>query len=193
MNRHIRWLAIMMVLLAAPLLQAQHVQKEGQDKESGPVVQVRRLFTQGQWKEAVAALREAEKALPGNEDLKAMSAMVAMENGDHAEALRLYNALLETYPNDASLKNNVAWLHAVSQDPQIRDLDLSLKLAQEAVMQADHDYNIWNTLGEIYLARGDAMRAMRMAVLARDMAALAGERDLRIYQDLVRRSEAGGR
>jgi hypothetical protein len=37
------------------------------------------------------------------------------------------------------------------------------------------------------------MRAMRVAVLARDMAALAGERDLRIYQDLVRRSEAGGR
>ena len=39
-------------------------------------------------------------------------------------------------------------------------------------MTAPQDYNVWNTLGEVHLARGDAMRAMRMAVLARDLAAL---------------------
>jgi hypothetical protein len=87
------------------------------------------------------------------------------------------------------LKNNVAWLRVKSEDPKIRDLDLALQTAQEALMEASQDYNIWNTLAEIYLARADAMRAMRLAVLARDMAAVAGEPDLRVYQDLVRRCE----
>lgn len=190
LNPH--WMALMGLLLVVPLLPAQQAKLEETGKDD-PAAQVRRLFTQGRWKEAVGALRQAEKALPGNDDLISMSAMVAMEIGDHAESFRLYNQLLEKYPDDAALKNNVAWLRVISKDPQIHDLDLALKEAQEAVLQASHDYNIWNTLGEIYLERGDAMRAMRIAVLARDLAAMAGERDLRQYQDLVRRSEGSGR
>ncbi len=157
--------------------------------EAGRVREIRRLFTLGQWEEAVKALRAEEKLRPGQEDLQFMSAMVAMETGDYTEAMNLYGKLLEKYPDNAGLKNNVAWLRVKSEDPKIRDLDLALQTAQEALMEASQDYNIWNTLAEIYLARADAMRAMRLAVLARDMAAVAGEPDLRVYQDLVRRCE----
>lgn len=159
------------------------------DPEVGRVREIRRLFSLGQWEAAVKALRAEEKLRPGQEDLQFMSAMVAMETGDYAEALSIYGKLLEKYPDNAGLKNNVAWLRVKSSDPKVHDMDQALKEAQEALMDASQDYNIWNTLAEIYLARGDAMRAMRLAVLSRDLAAVAGEPDLRVYQDLVRRCE----
>jgi tetratricopeptide (TPR) repeat protein len=187
MKRFGRLLAIMMVSGAVGL-QAQVPAQNA--PASTPAAAIRRLFTEGRWREAAAALVKAKKEAPGDEDLQFMSAMVAMEDGNYAESMRLYGGLLEKYPDNAGLKNNVAWLRVKSNDPAIRNLDMALRLAQEAVISASQDYNIWNTLGEIYLARGDAMRAMRLAVLARDMAAMAGESDLRVYQDLVRRCEA---
>lgn len=187
MKRFGRLLAIMMVSGAVGL-QAQVPAQNA--PASTPAAAIRRLFTEGRWREAAAALVKAQKEAPGDEDLQFMSAMVAMEDGNYAESMRLYGGLLEKYPDNAGLKNNVAWLRVKSNDPAIRNLDMALRLAQEAVISASQDYNIWNTLGEIYLARGDAMRAMRLAVLARDMAAMAGESDLRVYQDLVRRCEA---
>ena len=179
-------LAAMMMVFGAVGLQAQ---TPAQNAPVSPAVVIRRLFTEGRWREAATALVTAQKEAPGDEDLQFMSAMVAMEDGNYAESMRLYGGLLEKYPDNAGLKNNVAWLRVKSDDPAIHNLDVALRLAQEAVMSASQDYNIWNTLGEIYLARGDAMRAMRLAVLARDMAAMAGEPDLRVYQDLVRRCE----
>jgi hypothetical protein len=58
--------------------------------EAGRVREIRRLFTLGQWEEAVKALRAEEKLRPGQEDLQFMSAMVAMETGDYTEAMNLY-------------------------------------------------------------------------------------------------------
>ncbi len=155
-----------------------------------PVKAIRALFAQGRWAEAVQALERESARQPDQEDLLFLRAMVAMDTGDYTGSARLYRQLLERYPDNPGLKNNMAWLRIKSTDPEIRDLDRALREAQEAVMTAPQDYNVWNTLGEVHLARGDAMRAMRMAVLARDLAALAGERDLRQFQDLVRRCEA---
>ncbi len=181
--------AALLLLSAVPVTQAQKVSSSTKS-ETDTVREIRTLFAEGHWQQAVAALRDEDKARPGNEDLQFMRAMVAMETGDYATSLRLYEALLEKYPDNAGLKNNLAWLHVKATDPAIRNLDLALKEAQEAVMAAPQDYNVWNTLAEVYLARGDAMRAMRLAVLARDLAAMAGERDMRIFQDLVLRCEA---
>jgi predicted Zn-dependent protease len=177
------------LLAAVPAALAQKSPVTADGTESAAVREIRALFTAGHWGKAVEALRAEVKARPGNEDLQFMSAMVAMDSGDYAEALRLYQALLDKYPDNAGLKNNIAWLHVKATDPKIRNLDLALVEAQEAVMGAPNDYNIWNTLGEVYLARGDSTRAMRVAVLARDLAVMAGESDLRLYQDLVHRCE----
>jgi tetratricopeptide (TPR) repeat protein len=175
-------------LMAADARAQVPARNEALDAPS-PKAAIRRLFVEGRWREAVDALNLAQKEAPADEDLHFMRAMVAMEAGDYAESFRLYSRLLETYPDNAGLKNNVAWLRVKSDDPAIHNLDLALREAQEAVLAASQDYNIWNTLGEIYLVRGNAMRAMRLAVLARDMAAMAGEPDLRVYQDLVNRCE----
>jgi predicted Zn-dependent protease len=180
---------VALLLAAAPAGRAQTAVDGAAASAPAAVREIRALFSEGRWGQAVAALRAEEKARPGNEDLQFMSAMVAMDSGDFATALRLYGALLEKYPDNAGLKNNLAWLHVKAADPALRNLDLALKEAQEAVMAAPHDYNIWNTLGEIYLARGDATRAMRLAVLSRDLAVMAGEPDRRVYQDLVQRCE----
>jgi Flp pilus assembly protein TadD len=186
---HVLLWALVGLVIGAAGLRAQSPAGESNKTGSSPVAVVRRLFVEGRWTEAVEALGKAREAAPADEDLQFMSAMVAMETGDYAESMRIYGRLLEKYPENAGLKNNVAWLRVKSEDPAIRDLDRALREAQEAVMEAPHDFNIWNTLGEVYLARGDAMRAMRLAVLARDLAAMAGEHDLRVYQDLITRCE----
>ncbi len=182
-------MAAALALLMAAGARAQAPAPNAALDASSPKSAIRRLFVEGRWREAVDALNLAQKEAPADEDLHFMRAMVAMEAGDYAESFRLYSRLLETYPDNAGLKNNVAWLRVKSDDPVIHNLDLALREAQEAVLAASQDYNIWNTLGEIYLVRGNAMRAMRLAVLARDMAAMAGEPDLRVYQDLVNRCE----
>jgi tetratricopeptide (TPR) repeat protein len=182
--------ATALLLAAAPATLAQLLPAGEAGTAASAVREIRALFTEGRWGKAVEALRAEAKARPDNEELQFMSAMVAMDSGDYVTALRLYEGLLEKYPDNAGLKNNLAWLHVKATDPSIRNLDLALKEAQEALMAAPQDYNIWNTLGEVYLARGDAMRAMRLAVLARDLATMARERDLRGFQDLVRRCEA---
>jgi len=182
------WLAL---ALGAAAVDAAAPAGDGADGSAeAPILEIRRLFAQGRWSEALAAMAQEEARQPGQEDLLFLRAMVAMEWGEHAEALRLYTRLLERYPGNPSLKNNVAWLRVQSHDPAVRDLDLALEEAREAILASPHDYNIWNTLGEIYLARGDATRALRAAVLARDLAMLAGEPDRRLFLDLVRRCEA---
>ncbi len=182
--------AVALFVLASSVAWAQNPPSTEEAKTAPAAIrEIRILFAQGRWGQAVAALRAGEKAWPGSEDLQFMSASVAMDSGDYGTAFRLYGVLLEKYPDNAGLKNNLAWLRVKAVDPAIHDLDRALQEAQEAVMTAAHDYNVWNTLGEVYLARGDAMRAMRLAVLARDLAALAGEPDLRVYQDLVQRCE----
>lgn len=177
-------LALVVSLAAAPLPAA--APEPAPDTPAGAI---RKLFVEGRWRDGASALERALAEDPANEELQFMAAMTAMERGDYAAAFRQYSKLLEKYPDNPGLKNNVAWLRIKAQDPAIRNLDLALREAQEAVMGAPHDYNIWNTLGEIYLVRGDPVRAMRYAVLARDLAALNREPDLRVYQDLINRLE----
>ena len=178
-------------VLAAAVVSLAHAQGQPGVPASADqsVRTIRALFAQGRWADAVNALEREAVRQPDQEDLLFLRAMVAMELGDYGGAARLYQKLLDRYPDNPGLKNNMAWLRIKSSDPAIRDLDRALREAQEAIMAAPQDYNIWNTLGEIHLARGDVMQAMRVAVLSRDLATLAGERDLRLFQDLVRRCE----
>lgn len=182
-------LAVGMAMLILAAGGAQTRTAAADDAGAPKVLEIRKLFVQGRYAEGVKAVRAESVKQPANEDLQYMQAMVAMDTGDYAEAFRIYSAVLERFPDNAGLKNNIAWIRLKSADPAIHDLDKALREAQEAILANPRDYNIWNTLGELYLARGDVMRAMRLATLARDMAALAGEPDLRVYRDLVQRCE----
>ncbi len=148
---------------------------------------IRRLFEEGQWRQGLAALRQNPETPNEAPEMTMLRAAVALETADYSMAFRLYRRLLERFPDDAGLKNNIAWIRLHSTDPSIRDLDRALEEAREAVFARPSDPNIWNTLAEVYLARGDREKARRRAVLARDMARAAGIEDLRIFNETIRR------
>lgn len=90
-----------------------------------------------------------------------------LQNKRYREALEILGPLRARLPDDAVLKNNIAWIYAVCPDPAVRNPGEAVKLAQQAILAAPGDADIWNTLAEAHYAAGEhgmAQRAARIAV-----------------------------
>ena len=94
--------------------------------------------------------------------------------GRYKDALTVFNPMMEEYPHDFLLKNNVAWMLATSRDPTVRDPRRALRLAQEAILSGYRDYHVWSTLAEAYYILGDYDKALRAGHIALEMAQEAG-------------------
>lgn len=89
---------------------------------------------------------------------------------DYKKAEAVFLALIEEFPEDFKLWNNMAWLCATAEDPSIRDGKKAIKYAHEAMTLAPNDYHVWSTLSEAYYVSGEYEKAHR-AIL--HMASLA--------------------
>lgn len=90
--------------------------------------------------------------------------------GRYRDALMAYRPMMEKYPNDFILKNNVAWLLATARDPEVRDPRKAIAMAQEALLHNPTDYHIWSTLAEAYYADGQYEKALRAATEMMELA-----------------------
>lgn len=88
----------------------------------------------------------------------------------YKKAETTFLALIEEFPEDFKLWNNLAWLYATAEDPSIRDGKKAIKFAHEAMTLAPTDYHVWSTMSEAYYVSGDYEKAHR-AIL--HMASLA--------------------
>ena len=79
----------------------------------------------------------------------------------YAKAEQMLISLIEEYPEDFQLKNNLAWQYATAEDPAYRDGQKAVELAQEAMVLAPKDHHVWSTLGEAYYANGEYEKAYR--------------------------------
>ncbi len=89
---------------------------------------------------------------------------------EYKKAETLFLTLIEEFPEDFKLWNNLAWLSATAEDPSIRDGKKAIKFAHEAMILAPNDYHVWSTLSEAYYVSGEYEKAHR-AIL--HMASLA--------------------
>jgi serine/threonine protein kinase/Flp pilus assembly protein TadD len=80
--------------------------------------------------------------------------------GREAEALRIFNKLLERVPRNATLLNNLAWFLATCRDPNFRNPDRSVELARKAVRLDPRSQANWNTLGAASYRAGDPQAAL---------------------------------
>ncbi|OGV44619.1 MAG: hypothetical protein A2X46_03470 [Lentisphaerae bacterium GWF2_57_35] len=94
--------------------------------------------------------------------------------GRYKDALKVFDPMLDEYPYDFLLRNNVAWLLATANDATVRNPRRARQLAQDAVLVGFKDYHVWSTLSETHYAMGDYERAHRTAIQALDMATEAG-------------------
>ena len=111
------------------------------------------------------ARRSFEKALSIHaSDKKARSGIGAiyLAQDMYGEARAILEPMLDEYPEDYLLKNNVAWLLAVAAHPDIRDSRRAIVIAQDALMLAPRNDHVWSTLAEAYFAAGNYQQALRV-------------------------------
>ncbi len=113
----------------------------------------------------------------------------------HQEAIDVLAPMLDEFPGDYFLRNNLAWLYATSDLPAIRNGDKAVALAQDALLLAPDDYHVWSTLSEAYFVSTryeKAVRAAREALrLGREKKATAENIDT--YKKQIEKSEKARR
>jgi tetratricopeptide (TPR) repeat protein len=114
-----------------------------------------------QTKEAIAAYTEV-LGLDSKHYLALRSRGDAYLNlGEHEKAVADFAEAIKLEPEDSALLNNYAWVLATSPDDEVRNKDLSLKLAEKACELTEHGRpHILSTLGAAYADRGDFDKAI---------------------------------
>lgn len=131
---------------------------------------------------AISAFKRVLELDPENQQARYILTYAYINTAQVKEAVELLNQLIEDYPDDFQLKNNLAWLYATTPDPAFRDGRKAIKLAQQAMVLAPYDHHIWSTLSEAYYVSGDYEKAFRAI---KQMAALASQSGNGITQEMV--------
>ncbi|MGD9942519.1 MAG: tetratricopeptide repeat protein [Burkholderiaceae bacterium] len=126
------------------------------DSVPGALAEARRLAAQGRRNDALAALDAGLRRTPGDAQLRFQKGVVLAEMGNSEQALELFKALTEEFPELPEPHNNLATLYAAAgQLDQARD-------ALETALRALPSYGLASeNLGDIYLRLAE--RAWRRA------------------------------
>ncbi|MBN2704407.1 MAG: tetratricopeptide repeat protein [Pontiellaceae bacterium] len=127
-------------------------------------------YADGEYDSAIAALERALEIDPENMQTRYIISRDYLIARKYAEAEKILLALVDEYPEDYQVKNNLAWLYATAEDPAFRKGKEAVKLAQEALVEAPFVHNVWSTLSEAYYVTQNYERALRAAVQTLDLA-----------------------
>jgi len=119
------------------------------------------------WEEAIEVYKKVLKADSENDRATFGWGTALIELKRYKEALKILEPLLAKCPDDAALKNNIAWICVSSTDPAVRNVEKATKLARQAILDKPGDQDVWSTLAETHYAAGRyelALRASRIAV-----------------------------
>jgi tetratricopeptide (TPR) repeat protein len=111
-----------------------------------------------------AAISVYERILeidPTNKVARYVIGHVYIEAKQYALAESTLSKMIEEYPDEFQLKNNLAWLYATAEDPSFRNGKMAIQLAQEAMVIAPYDHHVWSTLSEAYYVTGQYEKAYR--------------------------------
>jgi tetratricopeptide (TPR) repeat protein len=115
---------------------------------------------------AVALLREALETDPKDRATRTVLASTLGQARQYTEAIALFKELLEEFPHDFRLNNNLAWLYATAEDVQYRDGRKALNYARKALLAAPLSHHVWSTVSEAYYVSGEYDKAKNAAVQA---------------------------
>ena len=133
------------------------------------------LLRAGRFDEAQTHLERALELDPYAAEAHAGMAVVAERRGDLRDAVDAYRRTLRLDPSLQTALNNLAWLLATASDPQLRDPEQALRLAQRAQRAAPRpDPALLDTLAAAYAAQGRFEEALRVAQRAAELARQGG-------------------
>jgi tetratricopeptide (TPR) repeat protein len=139
-------------------------------------------FEEGDPANAINAYERILEIDPGNRVTRFTISHVYIMAKRYAEAEALLLELIEEYPDDFTIKNNLAWLYATAEDPSFRKGEEAIRLAQEALAITPNDHHVWSTLAEAYYVTGDYEKAQRAV---QHMAKLAMRDSKNITKEIV--------
>ncbi len=103
---------------------------------------------------------------PKHTDARFTKARFLEKLKQYNESLEIFIRLMEEFPDDFSLKNNVAWIYATATDISVRNGEKALSLSRDALMRAPNNPHVWNTLSEAYYVTADYDKAVETAIIA---------------------------
>ncbi|MBX3422344.1 MAG: tetratricopeptide repeat protein [Pirellulaceae bacterium] len=128
------------------------------------------LTMTGRADEAVQAYRRAESINPA-QDVQAGLATALAAQRRFAESIESFRNLIQTYPDNSKLANNLAWILATVKDSKLRDPVEAIRLGELANKLSPENPAILDTLAAAYAAGGrfdqavlEADRAIALAV-----------------------------
>lgn len=125
---------------------------------------------EGDFESAVSAYERILEIDPMHRQARYVVSHVYINAKAYKKAEKLMLELINDFPEDFQLKNNLAWLYATAEDPAYRNGKKAVEYAQEAMILAPNDHHVWSTLSEAYYIAGEYEKAHRaiihMATLA---------------------------
>jgi tetratricopeptide (TPR) repeat protein len=131
-------------------------------------------FKENDFNAAVSAYERILEIDPKNQEARYVVGHVYISAKQYAQAETMLLDLIEDYPEDFKLLNNLAWLYATAEDPTFRDGKKAVKIAQEAMLIAPNDHHVWSTLSEAHYVCGDYEKAYRSITHMASLAARYG-------------------
>ncbi len=119
---------------------------------------------------------------PYHKQTRVLKGLIFVSTARYKEAIENMAALVEEYPNDYQAMNNLAWVYATSTDKKCRNAQLSVELAQKALVLSPYDHHVWSTLSEAYYVAGDYEKANR-AIL--HLVKLSTSKGAKMSKDMV--------
>lgn len=137
------------------------------------------LESTGQPEEAIDYYRKAIELDPQQADAHLRLAMLLEKHGKMSDALQHYRHRLELVPNDIRVLNNVAWIFATHEDPQIRNGERALQLAMRAAQATKYrEPSVLSTLAAAYAEAGRFEEAVKQGESAIELARSAGQENI---------------
>ncbi len=132
-------------------------------------------FKEKDFASAIDAYERVLEIDPKHQEARYVIGHVYISAKSYAKAEEQLLGLIEDYPEDFKLKNNLAWLYATAEDPKFRDGKKAIKVAQEAMVLAPNDHHVWSTLSEAYYVSGEYEKAYRAITHMASLAARYGQ------------------
>ncbi|HUA64884.1 MAG TPA: glycosyltransferase family 39 protein [Alphaproteobacteria bacterium] len=101
------------------------------------------------------------------------------QNGQETEAIQWYQKALDLDTTNAEALNNLAWLLATANNPDLRDGSRAVQLAFQAVKMTEGRQPVMiGTLAAAFAENGDFPKALISARVAHDLAQLTGQTEV---------------
>ncbi len=139
-------------------------------------------FQEGDLDAALDVFNRILEINPHHKQTRVLKGLIFVSTARYKEAIENMTSLIEDYPNDYQAMNNLAWVYATADDRKYQNAQLSVELAQQALVLSPYDHHVWSTLSEAYYIAGDYEKANR-AIL--HLVKLSTSKGAKMSKDMV--------